>query len=181
MIGLLFEAAPLEQEQALVPGRLSVLQDRFRPRADIVPNFRPHLAGRTAQRPGVFWAERHAGVRVVIEKREIRTPAEPHRVPRIEHDADDRLEALGPRGGRPDRRLRPVEGPRPLAHFPAAREETKRILTKGSVRGLPHGCTILDSRHHLTFTWSLGDPIGRLRSAGKRSGSFLVLCGRRFD
>src|SRR4249920_1006091 len=70
VVGLLRIAGPLqEQQQGLVPGRLSRGQHGADARADVVPDLRPHFAGRSAQRPRVLAAEGVAPVGGVAEKR----------------------------------------------------------------------------------------------------------------
>ena len=105
--------------------------------ADVVPDLRPDLAGRPAQRPGVLGAEGHLGVGVVVEEGEVRPPAQPHGVAGVEHDADDRLEALRPLGRRPDRSFRPVEARvRSPISPPPARKESGSELTAWTLLGL---------------------------------------------
>ena len=137
MVRLFREAAPLqEQQQPLVPGRLARADDRLGTGADVVPDLRPDLTGRPAQRPGVLRAEGHPGVGVVVEEGEIRPPAQPHGVPGVEHDPHDRLEALRPAGDRPHRRLRPVEATGPLAHLAATGQKCERVVIRHSMVAL---------------------------------------------
>ena len=62
----------------------------------LLPDLRPHLARRPAERPRVLGAERHVRVGVVVEEGELGAPAHPHRVARRQHDADDGAQALRP-------------------------------------------------------------------------------------
>ena len=109
VVRLLRVAGPLqEQEQGLVPGRLPRGQHGADARADIVPDLRPHFAGRPAQRPRVLAAEGVAPVGGVAEKRQTRSPGHPHRKAGRQHDVHRRLQALRPGAGRPERGGRPV-------------------------------------------------------------------------
>src|SRR5580704_6790731 len=86
----------------------------------------------------MFRTERHPRVGVVVEESEIRSPAEPHCIPRIEHDSHDGLQALRPLRGRANRSLRPVIGARPLFQFAVTSNEREGILPRGKVRALTH-------------------------------------------
>ena len=80
VVALLRVARPLqEQQQRLVPGRLPRGQHGVDPRADVVPDLRPHLASRPAQRPRVLAAQRVAPVGGVAEECQLRPPRHPHR------------------------------------------------------------------------------------------------------
>ena len=109
VVGLLRVAGPLqEQQQRLVPGRLPRGQHGVDARADVVPDLRPHLAGRPAQRPRVLAAQGVAPVGGVAEERQLRAPGHPHREAGRQQDAHRRLQALRPGPGRPERGGRPV-------------------------------------------------------------------------
>ncbi len=97
-----------EQQQRLVPGRPPRGQHGVDPRTDVVPDLRPHLARRSAQRPRVLAAQRVASVGVVAEERQLLPPGHPHREPRREQDAHGRPQALRPAGRRPQGSRGPV-------------------------------------------------------------------------
>ncbi len=97
VVGLFREAAALEEQpQPFIPGGLAGGQDVLDPGTDVRPDLCPHLAGGPAQGPRVFGSQRHPGVGVVVEERQLRSPAHPHRVAGREHHADDRADARRP-------------------------------------------------------------------------------------
>ena len=77
---------------------------------------RPHFRRRTAKRPRMLGAKRHPGVGVVVEERQVRPPAEPHRVARGDHDAQHGPETLRPA----DQPARPRVAVQSLASINAA-------------------------------------------------------------
>ena len=80
MVGFLGITAAFEKEQeSFVPGSATAVEDTPNPRADVAPDFAPDFAGRLAECPGMLLAEGYAAVGVVVEKREIGSPAHPHR------------------------------------------------------------------------------------------------------
>lgn len=109
VVGLLRVAGPFqEQQQRLVPGRLPRGQHGADPRADVVPDLRPHLVGRPAQRPGVLLPQGVAAVGGVAEERQLRPPRHPHGEPGRQQDAHRGPQALRPPVRRPKRGLSPV-------------------------------------------------------------------------
>ena len=109
MIGLLGIAVALQEEhETLVPGCHAGVEHLLDARTDFVPDFAPDFAGRTPQGPGVFLAQRHPAVGVVIKEGEVRAPTHPHGIARSEENADYGLQALGPRHLRTERSPRPV-------------------------------------------------------------------------
>jgi len=82
VVGLLWVARTLEkQQQRDIPSGPFRRQHPVDPRADVVPDFRPHLAGPPAKRPRVLTAQRVAPIRGVAEERQLRPPCHPHREP----------------------------------------------------------------------------------------------------
>jgi len=74
MIGFLGKAAALQkQEQILVVGGGSRIEDGLDPGADIRPNLSPDLPGRCAQRPTLLDAKR-GPVGIVAKEGEILSP-----------------------------------------------------------------------------------------------------------
>ena len=118
MVGLLGVAGALEeQQQRLVPGRLAGREHPLDARTDVVPDLRPHLAGRPAQRPRVLAAQGVAAVGVVAEEGQLR----PHAI-HIENRDDSRMltavrRLCGQSAGRPERRRRPVDPGQVAADF----------------------------------------------------------------
>ena len=96
MVGLFRKAAALqEQQQALVPGRLTGPHHRFDPRPNIGPDFRPDGAGWFSQRPWMLDPQgRRVGV--VVEEREVLPPGQPHLVAGGNQDAQNGYQALRP-------------------------------------------------------------------------------------
>ena len=73
-----------------------MLSHRVDARTDVVPDLRPHLGRRLAERPGVLLAQRVEAVGVVAEERQLGSPGHPHGEPGGEHEANDGLQALRP-------------------------------------------------------------------------------------
>ena len=78
-------------------------------RLDVVPDLRPDLVGRLAERPRVFQPERVAPVGVVAEERQVGPPGHPHREAGAEHRPEHGREALRPSVRPSDPRRRPVD------------------------------------------------------------------------
>ena len=105
VVRLLAVAGPLQHEhQGLVPGRLPGRQDALDSRTDVRPDLGPHLAGRAAERPRVFEAQRVAAIGGIAEKRQLRTPRHPHGKSRRQQDVHGRTEALRPSSDWSERR-----------------------------------------------------------------------------
>jgi hypothetical protein len=141
MIGLLLESLAFQKEkQTLVPSCLSGSDHGLGAGTNIAPDFRPHFSGGASERPGMFRAQRHLPVGVVIEKREVRAPTQPHRIARIEHDSHDGSETLRPICCRTDWRLGPVKRSRTLMHFAVTSVSFERIglVRKRSALGHRH-------------------------------------------
>ena len=109
VVALLRIAGALEeQQQPLVPGRLAGGEHGVDPRADVVPDLLPYLAGRPAERPRVLAPQRVPPVGVVAEERQLRPPRHPHREPGRQQDVDRGLQALRPGPRQPERGGGPV-------------------------------------------------------------------------
>ena len=135
VVGLLGIAAALEEEQQpLVPGRLAGRRapGRCAGRCCGQISAQTSRAGRPSAH-GMLRPERHRRVGVVVEEREVRSPAHPHREARREHDADGRAEALRPRFRFANRCARPIVGPHQPGHF--------RVAGKQAIVGIEcHRC-----------------------------------------
>ena len=135
VVRLLWIPAPLEEQpQVFVPRRLSGVQHPLDPWPDLRPDFRPHLAGRPAERPGMLGAERHRAVGVVVEERQLGAPSHPHGEPRRQEHAHDRPQALWPGVCRTKRRRGPLLGTHEAGHLASSGEQVV------SRRGGGHMC-----------------------------------------
>ncbi len=134
VVGLLRIAVALhDQELFLDIGPLDPAQRRGQHRADVGPDFAPHLRSRPAQRPGVLAADDRL-IGIVIEIGQLGSPADPDRLARGQHDAHRRAQALGPRLRRPEGGSAPVVTADERAHLAAAGEEgQERILRRRGV------------------------------------------------
>ena len=123
VVGLLGIAVALkEQQQALVPGGLAGAYDGLGARADVGPDSaHTSEAGRPSAH-GCFAPSVIARVGIVVEERQLRPPAEPHRIARRDQDAQHGPQALRPGVLRSERACRPVLGRRsaqPSRHRPS--------------------------------------------------------------
>ncbi len=146
VVGLLRVAAALEeQQQVLVPGGHAGVEHRLDPRADVVPDLRPHLARGTTQRPRVLGLQGVPPVGVVVEHREVRAPRRPHGEPGRQQDPDGVAQLGGPGLRGPDRRLRPVPRAHGAAELAVVRDQRAlrglaghRSITEGSLGRAQH-------------------------------------------
>ena len=104
----------------LVPGRAAARHDEVHLMADQVPDLRPDLAARLAERPRVALRAERAAVGVVVEAEEVRTPPDVHGVPGVEDEADGGLQRPRPSLGRAQRRRGPVVRAHERAHLATA-------------------------------------------------------------
>ncbi len=119
MISLFGKPAALQEEQQrLVPSRLSHFENLGDSRPDVGPDFLPYLVGASAEHPIALDADSRQ-VRIIAEEGEFRPPKHPHRITRIEHHSNDGLQGLRPLFGIAQRRDRPVERAHSGAHLPA--------------------------------------------------------------
>lgn len=100
-----------EQEQAFVPGGFAGAKHVSDARRDGVPDLGPHSRCGLPERPRVLRPERLLRVSVVVEERQLGSPAEPHRIARAEHEAQHRAQACRPSVGVAQRCLGPVLAP----------------------------------------------------------------------
>ena len=171
MVGLLEVAGALqEQQQALVPGGLAGLQHRPDARADVVPDLRPHLAGRAAQRPRVLGPQRVVRVGVVVEERQLGTPRHPHREARGQQDLHHLPQRRRPVLRTPHRGRGPVPGRHHLAHTTAAGED--RVGRPVSLSGHdvpPSASSDPNRRPTQPRSFEVGPYGAQLRAAGLRA------------
>ncbi len=122
---------PLDAQRYVLSedGRRSALQQGGMDRLDLVPDFRPGLARRPAEGPGMLVAEDRA-IGVVVEKHEVRAPPQRHRKGGGEHDLRRQLQARRPVPARSQKGGRPVvgveQGPRGARRSPPAGRRFKR-------------------------------------------------------
>src|SRR5215469_18322792 len=74
-------AALQKQHERFIPCRFAALQDFVDSWAYLVPDFLPNVLRALAQRPRMLLAQRHAGIRIVVQKSEFWPPTHPHRKP----------------------------------------------------------------------------------------------------
>ena len=113
-------------------------------------------------------AERHPGVGVVVEEGEIRPPAQPHGVPRVEHDPHGGLEAPRPAADRTHRRRAPAQRAHQRPRLAASREA---IEFPRSVLGfflITHNMRIVNNNR---AAWSLWKGLPPAAGVERRSGS----------
>ena len=80
MVGFLRIPVPLQdQRKRLLPRSLSGIKHPVNPGSDLLPDFRPHFRDRPAQRPRMLLAQSGAGIAVVVENGQLRSPCHPHR------------------------------------------------------------------------------------------------------
>ena len=95
-----------DEELRLDIGAFASFQRLRQHRADVGPDFLPHLGRRSSERPRMLAADDRL-VRVIVEIGELRPPIDPDRLPRGQHDSDRGLQALWPRRRRAEQRLVP--------------------------------------------------------------------------
>ena len=86
-----------------------------------LPDFRPDIAKRLAERPGVLRAE-HRAVRIVVDRDVVRPPPQQQRDAIRQQKTDDHPQGGGPRLGRAEWGLRPVVRAHERRHLAAANE-----------------------------------------------------------
>src|SRR6185436_7673905 len=109
-----------------LPGRNHAVQHR----RDHIPDLRPDLLARPAERPRMLPAE-DLGVGIVVKHDALGAPIEDDGETRADADAQRAAQALRPGLDRPERALRPVERADALAHFAAAGEPSRRGAVLG--------------------------------------------------
>src|SRR6185312_7613270 len=137
VVSFLGEAAALEKEQQrLIPGRAALLENLGDSRPDLRPDLLPDFVRSGAEYPVALDTDCRE-VSVIAEEGELPPPEHPHRITRVQHDADDGFERLRPVLRRAERRSRPIQRAHALAHLAAACEETQVALAKllGLTRG----------------------------------------------
>ncbi len=110
VVGLLLVAGAFQkQQERLVPGGFAGVEHCLDPRADVVPDLRPHLARRPAECPRVFAAQRLAAVGGVAEEGQVRAPRHPHREAGGQQDVHGGAQALRPLRGWSELRRSPID------------------------------------------------------------------------
>ena len=115
------------QKDILHPSGRPAVEGRIDQRLQDMSNFRPALAERLANRPGVLRAE-HRTVGIVVNRNVFRPPPEQQGKPVRQQEADHHPQSRGPRPDRAKRRLGPVLRPDQLAHLPAAADEVDIVV-----------------------------------------------------
>src|SRR5439155_15832321 len=117
VIGFFAEPAALqEQQQTLVPGPLATGEHGLYARTDVRPDLLPDFVGSCPQHPVALETYRWQ-ISVVAEEDQLGAPRHPHRVARIQNDADYGLEGLRPAVRGSKRAATPVVCPHSPAHL----------------------------------------------------------------
>lgn len=130
-MSFLDEAMTIDLQREIIhPRGRSALERRIDQRLQNVPDFRPALADRLAQRLRVLRAK-HRTIWVIVDRNVLRSPPQKERKPVRQENADHHPQAKRPSHHRADWGFRPILCTDERGHFAAAGEEVRRPVFRG--------------------------------------------------
>ena len=125
-VRLLSRAAPLHGKHLIESGyAFATLEHLPELRLQDVPDIRPDLPRRTAQRPGMLF-RRDRGPGVVVEQLQLRSPVDRGRKARVQANAERRTQRVRPAFRTPEGCRSPVERPDTGTHVAAPDKKRQR-------------------------------------------------------